>query len=400
MVKMDLTSCSGAFILLSDGQKYQVDRPVVGFPDTFWVRRSGGFGTIMLSQSAAPTPVVIYDDVHFGRLHWQLTFYDEALGVAVYAEYKFNEDVIEDQVRTGVNPIYLRNVGYRGLVAVLSKGRTLNSPQHGFPVTSVSMNYDWMYDALFPGSVAESAYGHYVLAVFPRPGLVFKPTIRSGVCVDAYFQADRAKEFWTDDRIQYTDSLLLTSAAEFELLLDRRATSRAGALDILCRTEDEQRVWEHRALDDAESRLGLHNKPHSQPHIGFGALYRALLTVRASSAIAEGMLLHLKAPHSEVTMVTGEFTNWAKDPSEGAIPMNKIGDQDWAIVLPGHITPPRHLPYSFKFIVAGQGTHRWANGLYLVDHRDPFRNSLLPVSGLEVTYKRSRALERLQALAE
>ena len=106
------------------------------------------------------------------------------------------------------------------------------------------MNYDWMYDALFPGSVAESDYGHYVMAVFPRPGLVFKPTIRSGMCVDAYFQADRAKEFWTDDRVQYTDSLLLTSAAEFELLLDRRATSRAGALDILCRTEDEQRISE------------------------------------------------------------------------------------------------------------------------------------------------------------
>ena len=99
-------------------------------------------------------------------------------------------------------------------------------------------------------------------------------------------------------------------------------------------------------------------------------------------------------------MVTGEFTNWATDPSEGAIPMNKIGDQDWAIVVPGHITPPRPLPYSFKFIVAGQGTHRWANGLYLVDHRDPFKNSLLPVSGLEITHQRSRALERLQALAE
>ena len=78
--------------------------------------------------------------------------------------------------------------------------------------------------------------------------------------------------------------------------------------------------------------------------------------------------------------------------------MNKIGDQDWAIVVPGHITPPRRLPYSFV-IVAGQGTHRWANGLYLVDHRDPFKNSLLPVSGLEVTHQRSRALERLQALA-
>jgi hypothetical protein len=97
-------------------------------------------------------------------------------------------------------------------------------------------------------------------------------------------------------------------------------------------------------------------------------------------------------------MVTGEFTNWAKDPSEGAIPMNKIGDQDWAIVVPGHITPPRPRPYSFKFIVAGQAAQRWVNGLYLVDHRDPFKNSLLPVSGLEVTYQRSRALERLQAL--
>ena len=396
-VKMDLTSCSGALIMLSNGQEYQVEGPVVGLSDMFWVRRSGASGTIMLSQSAAPTPVVVYDDVHFGQLHWYLTFHDEALGVAVYAEYKFHEDVVEEQLR--INPIYLRNVGYQGLVAVLSKGRTLNSPQHGFPVTSVSMNYDWMYDALFPGSVADSDYGHYVMAVFPRPGLVFKPTIRSGVCVDAYFHADRAKEFWTDDPVQYTDSLLLTSAAEFELLLDRRATSRAGALDILCRTEDEQRVWEHRALEDAESRLGLHNKPHNQPHIGFGALYRVLLTVRASSAIAEGMLFHLKAPHSEVAMVTGEFTNWAKDPSEGAIPMNKIGDQDWAIVVPGHITPPRPLPYSFKFIVAGQGTHRWANGLYLVDHRDPFKNSLLPVSGLEVTHQRSRALERLQALA-
>jgi hypothetical protein len=79
--------------------------------------------------------------------------------------------------------------------------------------------------------------------------------------------------------------------------------------------------------------------------------------------------------------------------------MNKIGDQDWAIVVPGHITPPRPLPYSFKFIVAGHGPRRWANGLYLVDHRDPFRNSLLPVSGPEVTYRRSRALERLQELA-
>ena len=133
-------------------------------------------------------------------LHWYLTFHDEALGVAVYAEYKFHEDVVEEQLRT-INPIYLRNVGYQGLVAVLSKGRTLNSPQHGFPVTSVSMNYDWMYDALFPGSVAEGDYGHYVMAVFPRPGLVFKPTIRSGVCVDAYFQADRAKEFWTDNPV-------------------------------------------------------------------------------------------------------------------------------------------------------------------------------------------------------
>ena len=398
MDKMDLTSCSGAFIMLSNGQEYRVDGPVVGFPDTVWVRRSGASGTVILSQSAAPTPVVIYDDVYFGPMHWHLTFYDEALGVALYAEYKFNEDVVEEQVRTGLTPIYLRNVGYQGLVAVLSDGRTLNSPQDGFPVTSVSMNYDWVYDALFPGSVAESAYGHYVLAIFPRPGLVFKPTIRSGVCVDSYFQSDRAKEFWTDDRIHYTDSLLLTSAGEFELLLDRRATSRAGALDILCRTEDEQRLWEHRALEDAESRLGLQNKFHNQPHIGFAAHYSALLAVRASSPIVEGMLFHLKAPHSEGAMVTGEFTNWAKHPSEGAIPMNRIGDQDWAIVLPGHIAPPRHLPYSFKFIVAGQGTHRWENGLYLVNHRDPFRNSLLPVSGLEVTYQRSRALERLQAL--
>jgi hypothetical protein len=261
--KVDLTSCSGAFIMLSNGQEYQVDGPVVGLPDMFWVRRSGATGTIMLSQSATPTPVVIYDDVHLGQLHWYLTFHDEALGVAVYAEYKFYEDVVEEQLRT-LTPIYLRNVGYQGLVAVLSQGRTLNSPQHGFPVTSVSMNYDWIYDARFPGSVAESDYGHYVMAVFPRPGLVFKPTIRSGVWVDAYFQADRAREFWTDDPVQYTDSLLLTSAAEFELLLDGRATSRAGALDTLCRTEDEQRVWEHRALEDAE-RQTRPSQPAPQP---------------------------------------------------------------------------------------------------------------------------------------
>ena len=162
-------------------------------------RICSGYGALVrLAQScsakAAPTPVVIYDDVHFGQLHWYLTFHDEALGVAVYAEYKFHEDVVEEQLRS-INPIYLRNVGYQGLVAVLSKGRTLNSPQHGFPVTSVSMNYDRMYDALFPGSVAESDYGHYVMAVFPRPGLVFKPTIRSGKCVDAYFQADPLKSF-------------------------------------------------------------------------------------------------------------------------------------------------------------------------------------------------------------
>ena len=396
---MDLTSCSGAFILLSNGQEYQVDGPVVGLPATFWVRRLGASGTIMLSQSAAPTPVVIYDDVHFGQLHWYLTFYDEALGVAVYAEYKFNEDVVEEQARTRINPIYLRNVGYQGLVAVLSQGRRLNSPQHGFPVTSVSMNYEWMYDAHFPGSVAESAYGHYVLAVFPRPGLVFRPTIRSGVCVDPYFRAEHAKEFWTDDPVQYTDSLLLTSAAEFELLLDSRATSRASALDILCRTEDEQCVWEHRALEDAEGRLGLHNRSHNQPHIGFGPLYRVLLTVRASSAIAEGMLFHLKAPHSEVAMVTGEFTNWAKDPSEGAIPMNKIGDQDWAhcCTWPHHATPP-----SAVFVQVHRCGPRPAQmGKWALSRRSSrsVQEFLAACFWLEVTYCRSRALERLQALA-
>ena len=88
--------------MLSNGQEYQVDGPVVGLPDMFWIRRSGASGTIMLSQSAAPTPVVIYDDVHFGRLHWYLTFHDEALGVAVYAEYKFHEDVVEEQLRISI----------------------------------------------------------------------------------------------------------------------------------------------------------------------------------------------------------------------------------------------------------------------------------------------------------
>src|SRR6478609_6178863 len=176
------------------------------------------------------------------------------------------------------------------------------------------------------------------------------------------------------------------------------APSRADALRIRSRTEDEQCVWEIRSLEDAQLRVGRHRHGHTPPAIGFGALYQALLAVRASSTIAEGPLLHLRAPHCEAVLLTGEFRDWATHPLEGGIPMIRIDEADWVAVVPSHALPPRRRPYPFKFLATRDGSPLWANGVYLVDQHDSFANSLLPVTGDEVTYERRRALERLQTL--
>jgi hypothetical protein len=355
----------------------------------------------LLNTRDTPPTEIVYDDVFMGEMHWHLTFYDSAQQIAVYATYAFAEDLEDAKIGRGETRVFLRNIGYRGLVAVFSDQTraTLNAPPGGFPVTSVSTNYDWVYDAHFPQSPATAPYGHYVFAIFARAGLRFCSTIRTGAIVDPYFAGKRIREFATEDPISYHDALLLASARDYAVLQHGGAGSRAQALALLNRTEEEQVVWEQEVLEEAKSVLAVPMRAQDMQGMVSTPLYTSLLCYRASSPVTEGMLLHLRAPQACNVLLSGEFLPWTVCPEAGAIPMTRVGASDWAAVVPAAVAVPREQPYACKFLLEHASGHVWANGLYLVDHHDPLQHSLIRITGHETWYSQQRAADRLAWLA-
>jgi hypothetical protein len=238
-----------------------------------------------------------------------------------------------------------------------------------------------------------------VFAIFARAGLQFRSTIRTGFISDPYFAGKRLREFSTEDRISYSDALLLASARDYVVLQHGRAGSRAQALALLNRTEEEQVVWEQEVLEEAKSVLAIPVCAQDMQGVMPTPLYMSLLRHRAYSPVTEGMLLHLRAPQASNVLLSGEFLAWADCSEAGAIPMTRVGVSDWAAVVPAAVAAPREQPYACKFLLEYASGHTWANGLYLVDHHDPFQNSLIRITGHETLYSQQRAAERLAWLA-
>jgi hypothetical protein len=396
-----LVKCQGTSLTLSNGVTYSITSPVADHPAAVWAHSNHHSDCILLYAFDTPPAEIVYDDVFFGEMHWHLTFYDSARRIAVYATYAFAEDLEDARIGRGETRMFLRNIGYRGLVAVFSDRTrvTLNAPPGGFPVTSVSTNYDWVYEAHFPQSPATVPYGHYVFAIFARAGLRFRSTIRTGSIVDPYFAGKRIREFSTADPIYYHDALLLTSARDYAALQHGGAGSRAQALALLNRTEEAQVVWEQEVLEEAKSVLDIPMRVQDMQGVVPTPLYTSLLRYRAYSPVTEGMLLHLHAPQASNVLLSGEFLAWADSPAAGAILMTRVSASDWAAVVPAAVAAPREQPYTCKFLIEHSGVHAWANGLYLVDHHDPLQNSFIRITGHETLYSQQRAAARLEWLA-
>lgn len=354
----------------------------------------------MLIDTETPEPEIVYHDVFFGEMHWQLTFFDHGQQIAVYETYRFKEEIEQEKIDRGEIRIFLRNIGYQGIISVLTdrEGATLNSPKGVFPVTTASTNYNWIYDAHFPNAPATVPYGHHVFAIFSRERLRFRPVIRAGILTDPYFLGKEIHEFYTEDPISFRDALLLTSEADFETLVSKGADSRQSGLLVLGRSEAEQQEWENRVLEEAMNALGRAIHPHDLRGVALTPVYTLLLKVRADSTISKGMLFHLRSPNTRQVLLTGEFVSWAKDQQAGAMPLTRVNDKDWVTVVSAGVAPARRMPYSFKFIVERENCSTWANGLYLVDNHDPYRNSLATISGQETFYSKERAAGRLEVV--
>jgi hypothetical protein len=217
--------------------------------------------------------------------------------------------------------------------------------------------------------------------------------------MDLYGASREIQEFHTEDPIYSQDALLIASEEEYGWLKRARPSGREEALKVLDRTEDEQQEWENRAYEHARIALGLPVEPGELRGIHLNGLYEMLLAFRAESEIDRGMLWHFKShPEDEKILLTGEFVGWASDEDSGAIVMRRISRCHWAAVVPE--VSPRPDPYAFKFVVEREGNRRWANGLYPVDHHDPYKNSLISVSGQETYFQKEAAAQRLRAIEQ
>ncbi len=190
-----------------------------------------------------------------GSMVLELNFYDPVQQVAVYRFLGFAHDLAARDLNAGkLGPVALF-IGHHELVRLLRNPQqaTLNTPPDDSPVTTVTRYY---------GS-AQQKPGPPVFAIFPRPGLTFRPTLRA--FPDSGFEG--VAEFHTNDPIRYDDALMLKNQDEFQRLVTAKTASRKQALKVLGRSEAQQYAWETQVLVEAAKAL---NDPLGQ--LVWGAL--------------------------------------------------------------------------------------------------------------------------------
>ncbi|MBU0605884.1 MAG: UTP--glucose-1-phosphate uridylyltransferase [Candidatus Omnitrophica bacterium] len=366
----------------------------------FWLadRADKTGGTILITQTRTPPPSLTHNDYNYGEMIFKLTVFDSTRHIAVYGEYRFREDLETERIaKEGIVP--LRNIGYSGIKTVFEhkSSATLNSPENGYPVTSMTTNYQWAKDAYFPGIKVQYKYGPYVFAILPGDKIGVIPTIRTGDPSEPYFSGKDMGEYHTEDPISYDHALLLTSKDEYERIRAAKPKSREGALILLGRRMEDQAEYENRVYEESLGNLGLPVNPEDISGVEINPLYKLLVGYRARSQIEEGMLFHLRAPPGAKVMLTGEFNNWADSEASGAMKLEEIEKGIYAIVVPKNRI--KQGTYKFKFIVEKDGKREYENGLY-GNADDIYKNSIITISGNETYFSKERASARLKAIQD